>query len=253
MDHPRFAAAIWEKLGITEHLGGIDTTRHLLDLCGVKPGQSVLDIGCGTGYTACLLAQEYGVRVVALDISDRVLECARERIQERNLSKWVTTVKGDIHALVFPDEAFDVVIAESVLLFCDKARTAAEVYRVLKHGGVFGNNEFAYRKLPPPEWGAMLSAAYFGLSFQPLLREEWLEVFEEVGFVSLSATISPLNLRKQFVSHIRVDGWHKYISALFQGMAMPGVRATFFNRNMLQAWREYPIYVGYGLFVSQKP
>jgi ubiquinone/menaquinone biosynthesis C-methylase UbiE len=43
---------IWEKLGVTEHLGGIKATKHLIDLCGIIPGQFVLDMGCGTGYMA---------------------------------------------------------------------------------------------------------------------------------------------------------------------------------------------------------
>ncbi|MBI4494648.1 MAG: class I SAM-dependent methyltransferase, partial [Chloroflexi bacterium] len=59
---------IWERFGITEHPGGIHATRDLLARCGIKPGQRILDIGCGTGYTACLLAREYDARVVAIDL-----------------------------------------------------------------------------------------------------------------------------------------------------------------------------------------
>ena len=48
---------IWQSGGMTEHLGGVAATRRLLELCSPLPGQRVLDIGCGTGYTACLLAK----------------------------------------------------------------------------------------------------------------------------------------------------------------------------------------------------
>jgi cyclopropane fatty-acyl-phospholipid synthase-like methyltransferase len=50
----------WEKLGITNHIGGIQATRRLIELCGITPGQYILDVGCGTGSTACLLAKNTG-------------------------------------------------------------------------------------------------------------------------------------------------------------------------------------------------
>jgi len=48
----------WEKFGLTNHIGGIQATRRLIERCGITPGQYILDVGCGTGYTACLLAKE---------------------------------------------------------------------------------------------------------------------------------------------------------------------------------------------------
>lgn len=253
MEHSHFNAAdVWEKLGITEHLGGIKATERLLEGCRIKFGSDVLDIGCGTGYTACLIAKRYGAQVVAADISVRVLERARERIMAQSAGEQVTLVQADIHALDFPAETFDVVIAESVLVFCDKPRATAEVHRVLKHGGVFGDNEFTFLKQPTPEWKTLLSSAYFGLDIQPLLSEEWQGLFERTGFVNVSAEVSRLNLWEQFISHIRVDGWRKYLSAVMRGLAGPGVWATFFNRDMLRAWREYPRYVGYGLYTFRK-
>jgi ubiquinone/menaquinone biosynthesis C-methylase UbiE len=247
------ASDVWEKLGITEHLGGINATERLIETCRITSDTYVLDIGCGTGYTACLLAKQYGVQVVAADISQRVLERARERIQDQSLGDKVTLVQADIHALDFPAETFDAVIAESVLVFCDKPRAAAEVYRVLRCGGVFGDNEFTFLKPPPPEWQILLSSAYFGLDIQPLLNEAWVNTIEQVGFVNEFAEVHALELREQFSSHIRVDGWRRYITALVRGLADPGVWKTFLNRKMLRGWREYPKYVGYGLYVSRKP
>lgn len=246
------AADVWEKLGITEHLGGIRATERLLESCRIKSRSYVLDIGCGTGYTACLIAKRFGARVVAADISTRILECARERIKAQSVGEQVTLVQTNIHDLNFPADTFDVVIAESILVFCDKPRAATEVQRVLKRGGVFGDNEFTFLKQPPPEWKMLLSSAYFGLDIQPLLGEEWQGLFERTGFVNVSANVSRLSLREQFISHIRVDGWRKYLMAVAQGLALPGVWSTFFNRKMLRAWQHYPHYVGYGLYFSTK-
>jgi hypothetical protein len=43
---------IWETGGPTEHLGGVPATERLLARCRIIGGQLVLDLGCGTGYTA---------------------------------------------------------------------------------------------------------------------------------------------------------------------------------------------------------
>lgn len=86
--------------GTTEHVGGIYATQRLLESCRVAPGHVVLDIGCGTGYTASYLAQEYQARVVAIDISPRSVEEARKRGLQ------VTVLQADAHHLPFPADYF---------------------------------------------------------------------------------------------------------------------------------------------------
>ena len=141
----------WEKFGLTNHIGGIKTTRQLIEWCGIAPGQYVLDVGCGTGYAAYLLAKEYQVDVAAVDITPAVLEEAKKRVTREKVSDKVKVIEGDAHAIPFPSDTFDAVLAESVLIFCEKAKVASEVYRVLKPGGVFGDNEATYVTLPPAQ------------------------------------------------------------------------------------------------------
>jgi len=139
----------WERFGLTKHWGGIYATRQLIKLCNITQGQHILDTGCGTGYTACLLAKICQVDVVAVDIRSKVLEEAKKRIAKEGVGDRVKTIKADAHELPFPSNTFDVVIAESVLAFCDKKKVSSEIYRVLKPSGVFGNNEGTYLKPPP--------------------------------------------------------------------------------------------------------
>ncbi|HEU5102347.1 MAG TPA: methyltransferase, partial [Roseiflexaceae bacterium] len=60
---------IWATAGITEHMGGVGAIERLLDRCQVSSSQRVLDLGCGTGYTAALLAEYYHAWVTAFDIN----------------------------------------------------------------------------------------------------------------------------------------------------------------------------------------
>jgi len=130
-----------------------------------------LDVGCGTGYTACLLAKKYQVDVVAADITPTVLEEARKRIAREKVSDKVKAVEAAAHALPFPSHTFDAVIVESVLVFCEKAKVSSEVYRVLKPGGIFGDNEVTYIK-PPPAQLRSLASKLVGADVEILQEDE---------------------------------------------------------------------------------
>jgi ubiquinone/menaquinone biosynthesis C-methylase UbiE len=246
------ASAIWEDFGITEHLGGIDATERLIELCQITSGQRVLNIGCGTGYTACLLAKRYGVEVGGADISAKVLRQAEARVVPARLRDRVRLLQADAQKLPFAVDVFDVAIAESLLVFCDPQRVCAAVFRTLKRGGVFGANELTYLKLPPAEWIELLSAAYLGLDIHPLLADQWHGILEHAGFSVSRSDSYRINLWEQFRSHVRVDGLRKYLSAVIRGLSDPDIRAMFFNRAMLRGWREYPAYIGYGLYLGKK-
>ena len=243
---------IWEELGTTEHMGGIRATKRLIELCKITAGQYIMDIGCGTGYTACLLAKEYDVAVVAADISPRVLEWAKKRIVEEGVADRVKAVEADAEKMSFPAGTFDVVIAESVLVHCDPKKAASEVYRVLKHGGLFGNSDVTYLKPPAPELVALLSSSLIGRNIGALQEHEWQALFREAGFADISSTVHKINLFDQFLNHLQVDGVRKYFSSLSRGLLDPKIRGPFFKREVLRAWREYLSYVGYGLYVCRK-
>lgn len=242
---------IWEQLGVTEHLGGLPATLRLLEFCRITSGQRVLDIGCGTGYTACLLAKRYQVEVVAADISPGVLAWAGKRVEEQGVSEHVTLVEADAHALPFPEGTFDAVIAESVLVFCDQQRATAEVFRVLKRGGVFGDNELTYLSPPPPRLRTML-ASIFGTALRPLQVDQWAAVFREAGFSEVASTLYKIRLLEQLRSHLQVDGISRYFSALYRGIADTTVRSAFFNTDVFQAARRFSSSVGYGLYTGRK-
>lgn len=242
---------IWERFGMTKHLGSIYATRQLIKLYNITPGQYILDIGCGTGYTACLLAKEYQVDVVAADITSRVLEVAKKRIIKENVGNKVTTIEGDAHKLPFPSNTFDAVIAESVLAFCDKTKVSSEVYRVLKPDGIFGDNEATYLKLPPAQLTSWLSKSSLGIDVQLLQQDEWQAVYREAGFEDVSSTVYPIKFRHEF-SNLRVYGIRRYLSALVQSIFDPSIRRTFFKKDMLKAMRQFSSCVGYGLYVSRK-
>ena len=102
-----------------------------LEHFGVRPGEMVLDIGCGTGnLTRALLARMSDAgRVVAVDSSPRMVEQARRKVRDPRV-EWRTTDAG---RLLFADERFDRVICFSVWPHFDNhAAVAAELRRVMR-------------------------------------------------------------------------------------------------------------------------
>lgn len=240
----------WRLFHITKHLGGVYATERLIKMCNMAPGMYVLDIGCGTGYTACLLAKKHGARVVAADINPDLLEETRKRVRRENVGDKVTTREADAHNLPFQDNTFDVVIAESVLVFCDKVKAATEMRRVLKPGGVFADTEATYVKAPPADFAELmdLAARTPGGMMQ---EEEWKAVYREAGFKETSSVVRPLDSKEEFVSAIRVNGL-RFLTSMFKALGDPKIRGTLISRSSISAvWKGYS-YMGYGLYVSRK-
>lgn len=111
----------------------------------LKPGTSVLDIGCGPGSTTADLAERVAPGpVLAVDLFDRVLDMARAEVRRRNLSN-VSFSTADVHKLDLPDDAFDVVHAHQVLQHVtDPVAALREMRRVCRPGGVVAARDVDY-------------------------------------------------------------------------------------------------------------
>ncbi|GAB2878839.1 hypothetical protein GCM10027074_53890 [Streptomyces deserti] len=101
----------------------------------VKAGQRVLDMGCGTGRFTVPMA-ERGAQVTGLDLSRAMLDVLGGKLAARGLHAELR--EGDMAALPFPDESFDVVTSMLALMHIplqDRPKVFAEVRRVLRPGG----------------------------------------------------------------------------------------------------------------------
>jgi ubiquinone/menaquinone biosynthesis C-methylase UbiE len=128
------------------HLGGRVATHELLQICQIDSASRVLDIGCGSGNTACMVAQQYGAQVVGVDLSEVMIVQARKRAYREGMMEKVEFRVADVYQLPFEDGTFDVVLAESALtpLLGDKHQAMKEIVRVLCPGGRVGVNESTF-------------------------------------------------------------------------------------------------------------
>ncbi|MGO9741339.1 MAG: class I SAM-dependent methyltransferase [Roseiarcus sp.] len=117
-------------------LGAITETlelRTMLDLMGEVKGAGVLDVGCGDGLLACSEAKR-GAQATGVDANPAMLAAARHRAEEGVVA--AAFLERRAERLPFPNDAFDVVCAVTVLCFVEEAGAALhEMARVLRPGG----------------------------------------------------------------------------------------------------------------------
>jgi SAM-dependent methyltransferase len=144
----------------------------LVKFAGVTKGESVLDVGTGTGVVAVTAARA-GAKVKGLDLTPELLEQARENAGLAGTAD-IEWTEGDAEKLPYPDGSFDVVLSQFGHMFAPRPEVAiAEIRRVLKPTGRvalatwppehFTGRMFAFvgknspppppGAAPPPQWG----------------------------------------------------------------------------------------------------
>jgi ubiquinone/menaquinone biosynthesis C-methylase UbiE len=154
------------------------------EYAGILPGHHVLDLGSGAGndcFVARTLVGASG-RVAGLDFSPIMLAKARNNAKKMGYGN-VFFVEGDIEAMPFPRNAFDVVLSNCVInLVPDKARAFAEIFRVLKPGGHFCISDVVQQGAFP-EALRQDAALYAGCVGGATEKEGYLQLIEDTGFI----------------------------------------------------------------------
>lgn len=161
-------------------------------------GATVLDVGCGPGtITADLATRVTPGRVTALEHTGPALDLARVEIARRGLAT-VDFAVGDVHALDFPDDSFDLVHAHQVLQHVgDPVQALREMRRVTRPGGIVAVRDSDYAaftwfpRLPElDEWLALYERVARGNGGEPDAGRRLLSWAHAAGFTDVTATSS---------------------------------------------------------------
>jgi SAM-dependent methyltransferase len=149
--------------------------RRIAGELGVGPGQTMLDLACGSGGPGLWVARETGASLVGVDFSQVGIEAARQRAVDFGLGERSRFLVCDAAAIDLPDAKLDGAISvDAELFFPDKLRAAKEVARVLRPGGRFVFTTWDF-EITPPRWPSQVP------DHRDMLREAGfaVEVYEE--------------------------------------------------------------------------
>jgi SAM-dependent methyltransferase len=153
-----------------------------LELAGITPGETVVDLGCGRGQDVIRAAGRAGIRgrAIGVDATDEMLERARASVPPFVAN--ATFVKSDLAALDLPAAIADVAISNCAINHArDKRAVYREIHRILRPGGRFVVSDVvAEEELPesvrsdPAAWAACYGGA--------IPEAEYLAAIREAGF-----------------------------------------------------------------------
>lgn len=226
--------AVAEAFGYTpEQLASIPAEANMGLSCGnptafasLKPGETIVDLGCGGGLDVFLAASKVGPtgKAIGIDMTPEMLDLARRNAAKASGGKPITNVEfhqATIDKMPLTDASVDCVISNCVInLAPDKPAVFREIVRVLKPGGRLAASDIALKKPLPPEIGSDLMA-YVGCIAGAILIEQYRDQLMAAGFsqVDLIDTRSDLN------AYAKVEGPSSCCSSTTGG-ALPVVSAS---------------------------
>ena len=190
--------AVAEAFGYSpEELASIPSEANMGLSCGnptatanLRPGEVVVDLGCGGGLDVFLAASKVGPsgKAIGIDMTDEMLELARRNAAKGNNGQGFSNVefhKATIDKLPLLDASVDCVISNCVInLAPDKPAVFREIARVLKPGGRLAVSDIALKKPLPAEIGQDLMA-YVGCIAGAVLTEDYRRQLTEAGFAAV--------------------------------------------------------------------
>ncbi|QNP69361.1 class I SAM-dependent methyltransferase [Streptomyces roseirectus] len=156
--------------------------KHLaLEQLALRPGDTVVDAGCGTGHNLPLLAEAVGPtgRVIGVDLTDAMLEQAEDRVRRAGLSQ-VSLVQADLTTYQYPEHVRGIIACFSLTLIGEYAKVVERGYEALDPGGRWVVLDYRLPRWWPqrliPALGPMI--APFGGDVSMVQRHPWEPVQE---------------------------------------------------------------------------
>ena len=207
----------------------------------------VLDIGCGNGSQALVLASNTDWRITAIDNHQPYLDELARRAQSAGVARQIETIRMDMTEMNFDSNSFDVIWSEGALCIMGIAEGLAATNDLLNEGGVVAFTELCWFKENPPkrcheyfqsEYTGMTDinstrsiidrAGFELLDYFALPDSAWLDNY----YGPLEARLGPLRAK-----YAEDEGWLEIID---------------WTQEEIELYRKYSEYYGYGFFVAGK-
>ena len=178
--------------------GGIELARELIARLALAPGSRVLDVGCGLGGSAFVMAREFGLEVDGIDLSKNMLEIAARKLAANGLADRVRLDWGDCLELDL-DGAYDAVYSRDVFLHIHaKPRLFSVLRAALRPGGRLLFTDYC---CGPRPWSKDFAAYVEQRGYDLHTTEACVELLAAAGFRQASGE----DLSTRFVGILRTE------------------------------------------------
>ena len=208
---------------------------------------NIADIGCGTGSSSLVLADNFDAHVTAVDLFPEFLEILERNSKEQKLDRKITTVKASMDELPFSTESFDVIWSEGAIYNMGFSKGIEEWEKFLKKDGVLAVSEITWLTNSRPTevqnyWeqvypemalasekiSQLEKSGYQLLGYFPLPKSCWLENYYQP-------------LEGQFLSFINAHDHSEEAKKLVEN-----------EKSEIKLFKKYGDYYGYGFYIAQK-
>jgi SAM-dependent methyltransferase len=224
-------------------------TRRAIELSGLtnRKGLRIADVGCGSGASTEVLAENLDARIVAVDLLPPFLERLRRNSRALGCSDRIETVAAPMDALPFGEASLDAIWSEGAVYNMGFARGVRDWRRFLKPGGILAVTEIVWRTGQRPRE----------------LQDHWESVYPEVDRASTKMAVledsgfSPL---AYFTLPDRcwLDNYYRPLQERFAAFLSrndhsPEAQAIVAaERKEIELYESFSRFFGYGFFIARR-
>jgi len=229
--------------------GGAIQTRRAIELAGLSRLRDldVADIGCGTGASALVLAQDLESQIVAVDSLPEFLEMLRSRAEQAGLADRITTVNASMDQLPFEAESLDAIWSEGAIYNMGFENGVRRWRRFLKCGGILAVSELTWLTASRP---AELEDHWRAQYAEVGTASSKLAVLERNGYAPIGYFVLP--------EHCWLDAYYRPMQQRFAAFlarhgSSDAAKALVAAETLeIDLYERYRAFVGYGYYIARR-
>ena len=229
--------------------GGDAETERALDLAMIDRAAplKIVDIGCGTGSSALLLARLLNAQITAVDFLQEFLEVLEERAKNRGLSDKIRTLACSMDNLPFEDGEYDVIWSEGAIYNIGFEKGVKDWSRYLKMGGVLVVSEITWITTSRPSE----IQKHWDVEYPEIdVASSKMSVLENNGYSPMGYFVLPEYCWLDEYYRPMQDSFNDFLSR--NGNSQEARKIVAAEKREIELFKKYKVHYSYGVYIAKK-